>query len=638
VTWTMPHPGSIQWGGPGLQVTNLELRNGTDGRIYANGLLPTQGVSDFKLDVDNFPISNFVDISQTDIDVTGILTLHGGMTGTLSAPVFNGTFDLTQAKYAGTVVPQLQGRFAYADQKLTSHVEALRKTGPATVVADGTIPINLAMTGVTGSRLLPLPISVDIAADSLPLELIPELTSVVSDVHGRAAGKMTVRGTLKQPVLAGNFTLDHGSMKIASTGATIGNIAAAAHMASDTVYIDSVAGSARGPVRLRGTLGVANFREPTLNLFLTSEGAELMNNDRGKLRMDANLSLTGPFREAELSGPITVTQGVFYAPEPTGRHLIGAGDPALFNVIDTAVASDRELFPAPSPLLANLHVEITLAVKHNTWVRNREANVEVYTDDPISIRAEEQALTLTGVITTDRGEYSFLSKRFQIKRGSAIFIGSPDLNPTLQVTGEYQVVIAGKATNISVVIGGTMKRPKLALESDAQPPKTQSELLSLLAFGQPSGSLLSFNSSSIAGSAATSDLFGVGAQLAVQRLASVALGVAVDQMEVQAGKALGTDVLDITPGDVPLFTGSGLASFFTQTKIEAGKYINPRTFVSAQEQAFRPGFGIEHRTADGWHFNASVEPRILLREPTLNSQTWRTVPAIGGFIIREWRF
>jgi hypothetical protein len=107
---------------------------------------------------------------------------------------------------------------------------------------------------------------------------------------------------------------------------------------------------------------------------------------------------------------------------------------------------------------------------------------------------------------------------------------------------------------------------------------------------------------------------------------------------VQAGKALGTDVLDITPGDVPLFTGSGLASFFTQTKIEAGKYINPRTFVSAQEQAFRPGFGIEHRTADGWHFNASVEPRILLREPTLNSQTWRTVPAIGGFIIREWRF
>ena len=38
--------------------------------------------------------------------------------------------------------------------------------------------------------------------------------------------------------------------------------------------------------------------------------------------------------------------------------------------------------------------------------------------------------------------------------------------------------------------------------------------------------------------AATSDLFGVGAQLAVQRLASVALGVAVDQMEVQAGKAM----------------------------------------------------------------------------------------------------
>src|SRR6185312_5950582 len=62
--------------------------------------------------------------------------------------------------------------------------------------------------------------------------------------------------------------------------------------------------------------------------------------------------------------------------------------------------------------------------------------------------------------------------------------------------------------------------PTLALESDAQPPKTQSELLSLLAFGQSTTSLLATGSSSIAGSAATLDLFGVGAQAAVRRLAA----------------------------------------------------------------------------------------------------------------------
>jgi len=285
-------------------------------------------------------------------------------------------------------------------------------------------------------------------------------------------------------------------------------------------------------------------------------------------------------------------------------------------------------------------VLLALHVKRNTWVRNREANVEVYTEDPITVHAEQQAFELTGVVNTDRGEYNFLGKRFQIKRGSATFIGSPDLNPTLQITGDYSVVVPSRgAMNISVVIGGTVRRPRLALESDAQPPRTQSELLSLLAFGQSPSSLLSFGSSSIAGSAATGDLFGAGAQVAVQRLSAVAVGVAVDQVELQAGKAFGTDVLDITPGDVPLFKGSSpIGNFFTQTRIEAGKYVNPRTFVSVQEQAGQPGVTIEHRTADGWRFNGSMLPRIILREPTLKEQPTFTTRSYGGFILREWRF
>src|SRR5262249_26887744 len=155
---------------------------------------------------------------------------------------------------------------------------------------------------------------------------------------------------------------------------------------------------------------------------------------------------------------------------------------------------------------------------------------------------------------------------------------------TLQITGEYQVQTAARgAINIRVSIGGTLRKPKLSLESDAQPPRTQSELLSLLAFGQSTTSLLGSASSSIAGSAATTELFGVGAQSAVRRLAGVALGVAVDQVEMQAGRAFGTDVFDITPADVP--SGHFVGNFLTQTKFEAGKYINPRTFVTVQTQA-----------------------------------------------------
>jgi translocation and assembly module TamB len=637
--WSMPHPGTVQWGGPGIRVTDFELRNrrGT-GRIYASGLLPTDGVADFRLDVDDFPVANIVDITQTDIDIAGVLTLHGTMTGTLKSPSFRGAFGLVNGTYNGTKVPDSRGRFGYADQQLVAHLDAMRLTGQPMATVDARLPINLALSGVTGDRLLPEPMTVDLVADSLPLELIPQFTDVVSDVHGHASGKVALRGTLRRPALVGALTWTRGEMTLVSTGAHIESIGASLRMANDTVYVDSVAGWAKGPVRLRGSLAVGNWREPSFNLYLVTEGAELMNSRKyGKVRVDAGVSLTGPFREAYVSGAATVTQGVIYAPDPTGRHLIGAGDPALYNVLDTAVVSDRELFPLQSPFLANMRMELTLSVRHDTWVRNREAHVEIYTDDPLFIRAEQQAFALTGVVTTDRGEYNFMSKRFQIKRGSAMFVGTPDLNPTLQITGEYQITTPSRgAVNIDVLIGGTLRKPRLSLESDAQPPKTQSELLSLLAFGQSTTNLLSSGASSIAGGAGTSDLFGAGAQMAVKRLAGVAMGVAVDQIELQAGRAFGTDVFDITPADVP--SGNIVGNLFMQTKFEAGKYVNPRTFVSAQIQANQPGIAIDHRTRDGWRFNVSFEPRLILREPKLNEQPVRTVRSYGGFIVREWRF
>ena len=74
--WSMPHPGLIQWGGPGIRVTNFELRNRTNGRVYANGLLPTSGVADFALRRRQLSRCRTSSTScKRDIDMTGMLTL-----------------------------------------------------------------------------------------------------------------------------------------------------------------------------------------------------------------------------------------------------------------------------------------------------------------------------------------------------------------------------------------------------------------------------------------------------------------------------------------------------------------------------------------------------------------------------------
>ena len=639
--WTAPHPMTIQWGGPGIRVTNFELRNGPQGRIYANGLLPTSGVSDFVLDVDNFPVQNVVDLVQTDIDASGIISLHGTMRGTLANPAFRGAFGMVKGTYNGATVPEVVGSFGYADQKLTTHVDALRLGQAPMATLEGTFPINLALSGVTGPRLLPLPMSVNIAGDSLPIDMIPAFTDMVENISGHVAGQIAMRGTLQRPEIAGGLVVRNATLTVTQLGSPINQINGAVRVVNDTVFVDSLVGFNKGPIRMRGTLAVGSWREPTFNLYLITKGAQVMNNKFGDVIADVGLAFTGPYTSTYLSGQVNILNGVIKAPEPTGAHVISAGDPALAQVLDTAIASDRVLFPPRSALVAGMRMEVTMNISHNTWVRNREANVEIYTDYPVYVRAEGEALSLTGAVTTDRGEYKFLSKRFQIQRGSALFIGGPTLDPTLQITGEYAVQVPTRGTvNIKVVIAGTLHVPKLSLESDAQPPMTQSELLSYLAFGRSTTELFANGGSSITGAPSGGDIFGIGAELAVRRLAGVALGVGVDQLESSAGKALGADVLDITPADVPtaVVQGQGLGNFLKQTQITVGKYINPRTFASVQELSGKPGLQLEHRTADGWRFDANFAPRLLLLEPTLSSQGFFAATAYGGFIIREWRF
>src|SRR5258705_12697675 len=308
---------------------------------------------------------------------------------------------------------------------------------------------------------------------------------------------------------------------------------------------------------------------------------------------------------------------------------------------------ERELFPAQSPLFKGLEMNVALSVERGTWVRSRDANVEVYTEEPLQISVEGDALTLIGAINADRGEYTYLSRRFQITRGSALFIGTPDLNPTLQVTAEYQVKTAANVTIIRVLVGGTVQKPRISLESDAQPPLSQSDLLSFLAFGESTGSLLQFGSGLGAGIQGANVL-----NLAGTRLAGIALGVALDELEGQAARSLGVDVLNITPGDFPAFQVSGINQFLRATEIEAGGYPSPSTFVSVvmtpgvfscanngpNSSCAVPGGTLQYRTNKGYRFETSLSPRYILNPPTLDGQTASGTSQFGAFVIREWRF
>jgi hypothetical protein len=644
--WASTHPAALHWGQAGVDVENLELRNGVNGRIYVNGFVPKEGNANLDIAVDNLNVEDVIALTQSGINAKGLVSLNVHATGTLENPQFKGVFGATDLVYNGTTVPEVHGNVDYANETLTGRAEAMRAGSVPFLTAEGTVPINLALTGVTGSRFpADRQIALNINADSLPLDLMPQFTDYVSNVKGHVSSSFKVGGSLNHPQFTGQFALHGGQARVVQAGINLNAIEASVRLLGDTVVIDSVVANNKGRIVLTGGLGLKSLTAPTFDLKLNTQNAQVMNNDRGELRVSANLAMNGPFKDAHVTGDVRIREGYIYIPPSENKNLVGQGDPALFNVMDTAVMADKELFPSQSPLLANLRMDVNLRVDRDVFVRSREANIEVYSDGDLGVHVNraKETLVLDGVLLSERGEYTFMTRRFNIKRGSATFINSTELNPTLQGTADYLVAQPNReAIDIQIVVGGTLKTPNISLTSDAQPPIPQSDLLSYLAFGQSSTSLLQLEGSGLTNGAGGSNLVGAGAALASRQLAGVALGVLADQVAGSAARSLGADVFTITPADVQTDVGN----FLRATQFEFGKYIKSHTFVAFRSPLDpsalkRPGVQIVHRFGGlrGYRLETGLDTRYLLLEPTLQrDQNVATTSAFGAFLIREWRF
>jgi autotransporter translocation and assembly factor TamB len=637
----------IRFGERGIDIDAFEMLGPDSSRVYVDGLIPKQGDAMVNISVTRFNVANIISLIQSDVKAQGLVSFNVRAEGTVDDPKLSGAFGAEQFAYESNPIPEIHGSLDYADKTLKADITARRAGGPPILVANGTIPIDLSLTEVKGSRVPSgREIDVSIVADSLPLDVIPEVTDAVKDLRGNAAARFTVAGTVDKPDVQGYLSLTNGAVTLIPNGVRYSDMNGYIRLIRDTIVIDSLFARGKGTVKLEGGIGIKKLSEPSFAVALNAANLRVLDNEYGQLDASANLKMSGPFNRVVIKGNAQITDGFIVIPETGGKTLIGSGDPALYSVLDTTVASNRELFPTESPLLANLQVDVSLGVDRDVFVRTREANIELYTEDDIRVTLDQatETIRLDGMLLSDRGEYRFQGKRFIVKRGTALFTNTTEIDPTLQITAEYDVQFSTReAIAIQIVIGGTLSRPKISLTSDAQPPISQTDLLSYLAFGQSSSSLLQFGGNGLTtGGSGGSNIVGQGATFAAKQVSAAALSAVTDEVAWEIGRSVGADVLNIAPAPVSL----DAASVLRGTEVQFGKYISNRTFVSLQMRPDpaslkRPGFQITHRFSlrRGYRAEASFEPRYLQKEPTLNTnQAPVTTSVFGLFFIREWRF
>ena len=106
---------------------------------------------------------------------------------------------------------------------------------------------------------------------------------------------------MKKPELHGNLTLSDVHFRIVPTGAYLEHVNGSVRMTGDTVYVDSIAGIANGPLRLAGTVAVGNWRTPSFDLALNASDAQLLNNESGEIHADAALQRILEIDEVSIS-------------------------------------------------------------------------------------------------------------------------------------------------------------------------------------------------------------------------------------------------------------------------------------------------------------------------------------------------
>ena len=649
IQWSTTRPATLSWRGAGLDLANLELESTSGGEILLHGQLPVDAPADLRLSINDLEIAQVTALLQAESEFAGLLSLEAEVAGTLQQPRVVGEAALRQVTVARGEVPDANATFEYADEELRAEAN-LTHEGTEVAFAEAVIPVDLS-TGSGGPRLVDRPLRVEIRADELPLHALPAFTDQVETVEGQIQIDLAVRGRLDAPVVTGDVFLDLESLYVVPLGVQFGPIIGRAHTVDGVLWIDSLIAWSEGPARITGTVDFPSLTRPAFDLDVEARETWIINTADANLQVDANLAVSGPLDGLAVSGVMRTRRGIIRIPESSEFGpvtVVNLDDPAIVERVDKALMEQREQVREPSPLAENLELDVEVEIDRDVWLRSTEANIEIYTPPevgPLRIRAQGLLAlpTVEGVINTDRGEYEYLSRRFTLTRGAVTFLGEEELDPILQVAAEHQVRLPGReALTIRIVLGGTLRHLEINLESNAQPPISQSDLLSFLAFGRETAGLFQAQGSSISGQATSGGgLVGNVAGLATQQFTAVALDAMLTGVEADLGEGLGLDVMRITPAYLPagIFTSSYL-DVLRGTEIEAGKYLESRIFVGAQLRPTMalPGLRLEYRTRRGFEWTTSYAARFVPAVPTLREPSADRIGVLGSFLFKEWRF
>lgn len=656
LVWRLAHPAGIRLVGGSISVDSVDLRSSTGGRLFANGTLPSAGAVRLDIAAENVRVSTVLDALQRDVDADGVLAVTARIEGTRAEPVIRAGATLRDATYKQLRAPDVDANGHYDARRAALDVSARDSSGRRVLFGTASLPFDLALVSTSRPRKTEGALVADVVLDSLAIVTLPISTRVVEELRGIIAGDAHARGTWAHPSYTGRLALRDGGFRIPTeqTGMRVNDLLADFRLTTDTLFLDSLVGRARGPMRASGTVDLRDRAHPFVRFTATGRDARVYDSPRGLVDADADAVAVGPLDSIRVTGHGEM-KGGYLALKQFRKDLLrvkAPGELAFMNVYDTTTTSSdsvRAALARSKKKRIGVIADLSLTVDRDNYYRNRpDANTEYYTGEGEEVRAHIDTRSedswAVGFVRIGHGVAFFRTRTFVPSRGSLTLMphtGAPGL---VQQVGERYVWEPGRGIfPLQLLTGGTSIGPSVGLESGTLFPIRGRELNGYLTLGRLGLSLLQQSGTSLSGSEALSgQLSGETGALARRQQGATALGVVLHDIGTGTTKEFGLDAFSVSPADVPTELVFGKTGGVRGALVEGGRYLNTELYVAGQLRSTSgiPGIRVTRLFGTTYRLDAGIEPRYLFRgiEDLGISHPTERAHGFGAFLTRMWGF
>ncbi|MGV8074157.1 MAG: translocation/assembly module TamB domain-containing protein [Syntrophobacteraceae bacterium] len=307
---------------------------------------------------------------------------------------------------------------------------------------------------------------------------LARLTKIVpldaQKLSGKAAIDLDLGGKPDSPEFHGAIALQDGSYENYRTGTVLKDLSLDGTAEGTHLRIAQfeAGDGGRGKIRAEGTVDLNSAADFPLEIRLTFAEATVVRRSDVTGAVTGDLTISGPVNALKASGSLEVGPMEIKLPERL--------PPEMTSVKVIEINEPGRTLAVPEKLPGKLPVRIALDIRSNLpgriFVRGWGINSEWQGN--LQLAGTVSRPQLDGNVSSVRGRVDFLNKRFNIVSGSIRFFGQTPPDPFIDLTAECKT----KEITAQLVFSGTVKTPKLTLQSD--PPLPQDEILARLLFGR----------------------------------------------------------------------------------------------------------------------------------------------------------